>query len=54
MNVFIQLGGHPHEWKAISGICMNQLHDFVYKLNEYSFAAAAASEPKIIPQNSKY
>lgn len=51
---FILLGGHPHEWKAVSGICIALLQEFVYKLNEYSFAAAAAPESKSLPPKSKY
>lgn len=39
-------GGHPHEWNAISGVCINLLQGFLYRLNEYSFAAAAASDSK--------
>lgn len=53
---FILLGGHPHEWKAVSGVCIALLQEFVYRLNEYSFAAAAAPAPesKSVLPKSKY
>lgn len=49
-------GGHPHEWKSISGVCITLLQEFVYRLNEYSFAAAATPAPefKSVPSKSKY
>ncbi|XP_035220458.1 nucleoporin NDC1-like isoform X2 [Stegodyphus dumicola] len=41
-------GGHAHNWRALSDICISSVQNFVYKLNEYS-VIAAASESKIIP-----
>ncbi|GIY11763.1 nucleoporin NDC1 [Caerostris extrusa] len=34
-------GGHPHQWNAISQLCISSLKNFVYKLHEYSVLTAA-------------